>query len=46
MNNKKLKTFKIPLLEIIEIKNDEIVVTSGETNSFGNDLLSGPGYKL
>ena len=41
------KVYKSPKVEIIKIKKDEIIVTSGGSgNSFGGDYLNGTGYKL
>ena len=46
MENKKKKNYKSPKIEIIEINKDEIIVTSGATNSFGASYLGGKGYNL
>ena len=46
MEHKKKKVYKSPKVEVFEVKKDEIIVTSGTTNSFGGGYLGGKGYNL
>ena len=46
MKNEIKKNYKSPKLEIIKIKKDDIIVTSGTPGSFNSGLLGGGGYKL
>lgn len=45
--SKKKKAYIKPSLEVIKIRKDEIISTSGVSgNSFGSSYLSGNGYNL